>query len=172
MSEWADNPGIVTAITLLAIALITVLWKTASWYGSVNTKQTNFDKFMAEVGNDLKEIHDDIKRIFQAMPRPAAEGQSPVKLTDFGQTISEWASVADWAKDQAGSLVENARGKEEFEIFEDCGAHINHMFKHNLEFQKRVRAAAYQHATDVNNVKTVYQVELRDRILDLIEQQS
>jgi len=92
-------------------------------------------------------------------------GKSPVQLTGFGEKISKSVSARKWAVEHAPLLAPEVSGKEEFELFESCVAYVAEQFENDPEFQRTVRAGAYELATEPDQVKKVYEVERRDRLL-------
>ena len=146
---------------IAAVAIAGAVFAAGKWYGAVNNDRDSFKEFMTEVRDDIKEI------LSRLSPPPVA-GQSPVQLTDFGKEISEAVSAAEWARNEAAKLVDSAKGKEEFEIFEACMDHVSEAFAEDSEFEKSVKSGAYEIGTDSDSVLKVYQVELRDQILKLI----
>ena len=112
---------------------------------------------------DQKEVRDDIKRIFQDQ---TVEAKSPIELTNFGKKIADQIKAYDWSEKFAPGIVDKTIGKEEFEIFEICVDHISEKYNDDIDFQKVVRANAYQHGTNVENVLKVQQVSLRDCLLE------
>jgi len=120
-------------------------------------------------------ITEKLESIFRLLPRPAFEGQSPVRLTDFGREISKTASAAEWAKTQVQDqvdLVEKATGKQEFEIYDLCFGHVSAMFDDadDRTFSDIVRKGAYDCGTSTDVVPKVYQIELRDALTRTIEE--
>lgn len=127
--------------------------------------------------NDLRQGFNELRQGFNELlsrspSTPTIDGQSPVKLTGFGKKVSKAGSASEWARKEAENLVETVRDKEEFEIYEACVAHVSKMFAQDSEFNKSVRANAYQSGTISNSVLQVYHVELWDRILELISNQT
>ena len=129
--------------------------------------QNEFTEFRKEMKNEFKDVREDIKRILIRLS-PAASGESPLQLTDFGRTISKDASATEWAKEEAAGLVELSKGKEEFEIFEMCIDFVSQRYAENNDFKRFVKSTAYRFGTDSNVVLDVYQIELRDQILELL----
>ena len=177
MPEWAENPAL---LTIAVIAAAGAIWGMGQWVGTVNSDRKSFKAFIKkmpnnikalrkEVRDDVKELRKDIKNILLRLPQlPSVAGQSPVQLTDFGKLIRDTVSATEWARKEAPILVESVRDKEEFEIYEACINHVSEKFANDSEFSKAVKAGAYQVGTESSNVLPVYQVELRDRILELI----
>lgn len=56
-------------------------------------------------------------------------------------------------------------GKQEFEIFESCKEYVSGQFQEDSGFQRKIRKGAYEIDTDAEQVKRVYEVELKDTLL-------
>ena len=158
MPEWAaQTPWWVVAG--LTVTLLFALFRAARWTASTDNRLDTLEAL-------VKEIREDVKKIFNALPVQAVKGGSPVRLTEFGERISTAVSAKEWAADHAPGLVDEASGKPEFEVFEICVRHVAKQME-DSDFKRTVRAAAYEHATDPEQVRKVYEVELRDRLLEL-----
>ena len=96
------------------------------------------------------------------------QSQSPVVLTQFGEEISATVSARAWAERHAPNLVTEASGMPEFEVFEICVNYILQQFENDSEFGRTIRAGAYEHGTEPGQVRKVFEVELRDRLLELL----
>ena len=117
-------------------------------------------------GVSLKQVEEKITNIPERLLSPAVvETNSPIKLSDFGRKISANLSVDRWAANHALRLVDKASGKQEFEIFEMCVEYVADQFDSDLDLNKNSRKGAYEVGTDVEKVKRVYAVELRDALL-------
>ena len=144
-----------------ALVLIGIVLSVGMWVGAVNTDRKSFRDFMSKVNGK-------IDRILERLPvPPAVQSTSPVQLTEFGQKISTTVSAKAWAITHAPRLVAEATGKEEFDVFEICVAYVQQQSDDDPEFERGIRAGAYQHGTEPDQVKKVYEVELRDRLLEL-----
>ena len=95
------------------------------------------------------------------------QSHSPVRLTDFGRKISAAASAAKWAESHAPNLAREVPGKPEFEVFDLCVAYVEERFEDDEDFRRNVRATAYEYGAELEQVRKVYHVELRDRVLAL-----
>lgn len=114
----------------------------------------------------LKQVEERIANIPDRLLSPAVmKTNSPIKLSDFGRKISANLSVDRWAANHALRLVDKASGKQEFEIFEMCVKYVADQFDSDLNLNKNSRKGAYEVGTDVEKVKRVYAVELRDALL-------
>ena len=158
MPEWANNP---LTLTLVVIAIVSIVWAGGQWYGSVNSDRAAFKDFM-------KEMREKFDKIMDRLPRPTSSAHSPVQLTDFGKLIRDTQGVTEWASKEALSLVDASRGKEEFEIYEACIDRVSAEFAKDAEFTRTVKSVAYKMGTSSSNVLPVYQIELRDQILKLL----
>jgi len=143
----------------------------------VKAEQRSFGKSMKEVKTNqtafwqsMKQVEEKISNIPEHLPLPAVvEAQSPLQLSKFGKKISDNLSVDKWAADHALCLVDKASEKQEFEIFEMCMEYVGDQFDNDLNFNRNFRKGAYEVGTDVEQVKKVYAVELRDALLALLD---
>ncbi len=126
--------------------------------------RNNIDQVRTDVRNDMDQIRADIKMILFYQSSPVQSG-SPIQLNDFGRAISATGSAHEWAKIHAPNLEGDTAGKEEFEVFDLCVSYVQKHFTDDADFQRTVRATAYQHSTEPEKVLKVYQVELRDCLL-------
>ena len=65
-----------------------------------------------------------------------------------------------------------ARGKKEFEVFELCVEYVEQQIKGHEHLATSMRSGAYRHGTDFEQVRKVYEVELRDTLLRLMERSA
>ena len=160
MSEWGANPSWWAPASIVGgIALFGAGVKIALWAGKVNTK-------LGSLGEGLAEVRADIKKILERqVPPPAVQASSPVQLTSFGEKISAAASAREWAADHASRLTDEISGKQEFEVFEMCVAYVAEQIEKDESLQRNIRKVAYEIGTEAEQVRKVYEVELRDRIL-------
>lgn len=125
-----------------------------------------FRQDMIQFRGDLTEIREKLYSILERLPSPPglAPG-SPMRLTNFGKKVSDSLSIGEWAADHAELLKNDASGKPEFEVFEMCVEHVSGQFDEDLKFQRTIREGAYEQSMDVENVKKICEVELRDALL-------
>ncbi|MYA88053.1 MAG: hypothetical protein F4X97_06310 [Boseongicola sp. SB0662_bin_57] len=172
-----DDAGTTVALQLTIpwwgwVGIAATLIGVGIWVGAVQSNQTAFKDFMEEIRKDIKTLQADIKDLLKrSQPPPTVQASSPVTLTDFGRTISDALDATAWAKEHAHMLVEGAKDKEEFEVFEMCAEYVAKWFDdpENKEFSRKVREATYQHGTDLHNVLKVYHVVLRDEVFELMK---
>ena len=166
MPEWAANPSWwAPASIVVGIALIGGVVKAALWVGKVNTK---LESLGATVRDGFAEVRVDIKKILERQaPPPAVQAGSPVQLTSFGEKISAAVSAREWAADHASRLTDETSGKQEFEVFEMCVAYVAEQIEKDESLQRNIRKAAYELGTEAEQIRKVYEVELRDRLLSL-----
>ena len=141
------------------------VWKMSSWITSINLRL----KFLEEAA---KEFRVDIKKLFTGISPSPIASQSPVQLTEYGEKISRTVNVKQWAKREASNLIEEVRGKEEFEIYDLCIHYVSKQFTETPEFTKIVKSGAYQLGTDPETVLKVFNVVLRDAVIELSKSYS
>ena len=176
MAEWIDTPVIIIAV----LTLLGILWKAASWQGSVNADlsawKASTDRDRAEwkqqaerdrsVTQELmREIRDGIKNIFSRLGPAPVVGKSPLQLTDFGETIAAHVAPYEWAKSLAPTLIDRVEGKQPFQIDEFCDSYVSNELDEHME--TLVSSASYQHALSKDGVRSVLRVVLRDELLGM-----
>ncbi len=139
--------AIVTALGLLVTCGI-LIFKSGAWKGTV-------DAFM----KDTKEALDTLLR----RTDPALEGNSPVRLTEFGKEISRRIEAEEWAVKLAPGLLNETKGKEAFQIDEFCDVYVRHRLtsEQNMEIAK----VAFSMGTTRESVLAVLRVVLRDALI-------
>jgi len=186
-------PTVWDAAALLVAGAVCVL-AVGIWIGKVNTDRSSFKEFMSQFRQDLNqnrkdmnqfrqdmiqfrqdmnqfrsdltEIREKLYSILERLPLPPGLApSSPMRLTNFGKKVSASLSIGEWAADHAELLKNDASGKPEFEVFEMCVEHVSGQFDEDLKFQRTIREGAYEQSMDVENVKKICEVELRDALL-------
>ena len=145
--------------------------------GEVKTEQRSFGESLREVKTNqtafwqsMKQVEEKISNIPERLPsQTVVKAKSPIQLAKFGKKISENLSVDKWAADHAVRLIDRASEKQEFEIFEICVEYVEDQFDNDFNFNRNFRKGAYEVGTDIENVKKVYAVELRDALLTLLD---
>ena len=145
------------------IAFTTALVRTGQWIGAVNSDRKTFKIFMEKIEAKLDKIFE------RLLPPQTVKSASPVTLTEFGKAISQNLRAARWAADQAPQLMDEAQGKKEFEIFELCVEYVELQIESHEQLATSMRSGAYRHGIDFEQIRKVYEVELRDALLRLME---
>ena len=158
--DWS-NLLIYGGIVTVLLAVVTVVFKAGTWKGGM-------DDFRKMVGESIKTIQEDIKKILERLPRPEVAGESPLRLTDFGRTLSTDIGGHAWAQDRATKVVDNVRGKQPYEVQEYCFEYVGNESNYTDDFLQKMRSCAYNNGTDLKAVKRVLGVELRDALLKLL----
>jgi len=142
----------------LVLAAIGFAFKFGKWYGEVNTDRSNFKDFMNEVRTKLD-------RIFERLPPPPPLApDSPIRLTDLGQCISRETGAEEWADGESQTIFDKTEGKDQFEIQTIAFEHAL-SFAPSEELLARMRASAFDNGLELDGVRRVLGVVLRDRIL-------
>ena len=110
MAEWFNNP-------VFALGFVGALVTIGIWVGRVNSNRAQFKAFMREIGDELKEIRASIQGIFIRLGGPVT-GDSPLRLTDMGDAISESLAIKEFVSRIADEIKDQAEGKQDFEIQE------------------------------------------------------
>ena len=57
-----------------------------------------------------------------------------------------------------------------FEISEECEKYVEAKFEQDENLQIKIRKGAYEHGASIEEIQTVYQVELQDALLQSVGQ--
>ena len=166
MENWINTPGIV----LVALAVGGLIFKSGQWIQRVNSDRKSFQAFMDEVRRDIKEIRDDIKKIFGRFPATSVTGSSPLRLTDIGEAISRKLEAKSWARGTAPELVPALKHKRPCEIQDASYKYVKETFAPDDEQLVELQACADEIGIKLDGVLDVLAVELRDRLLALLQE--
>ena len=151
MPDWLTG----TVVAVVTVALITGLIKLARWTGGVDEKFKKLEDFMSE-------IRTDIKSIFQKFPPPIAAEQSPMRLTKYGEELSEKLHAQAWAVQIAPSLRDQIVGKKPFEIHNFCKEFVQDI---SVATHPGVFEQSYENGITDEDMKIVLEIVLRDVLL-------
>jgi hypothetical protein len=159
MEVGVSNPAV---IVISALAAIGAVFAVGKWVGAVNSDRTSLGEF-------IKEIREDIKKILGRLPPVPVTGASPRTLTDLGRSISIRINAPALAQKLAPELMETLKNKQPYEIQEACFDYVGENVltaEHLADF----KACAYENGIEIKGVLDVLAVELRDEILSKIQQ--
>lgn len=112
MPEWIT----LTAVVALTIAVVSAIARFSRWSGQVDSDRSSFKKFVDEMMGEMKEVRNDIKKIFQRLPpERLTASSSPVQLTDRGKQIAEESGMDKLAERLAPGLHAEVKDFEPFE---------------------------------------------------------
>ena len=165
MSEWYSNPmwWVPTGLAFCAL-----LWKAARWTMGVDKDSRRFDKFIDKIEGKLDHISEQISDLFRRLPSPVAEGKSPLQLNKLGQSVSDTLGAKQWAGEIAKGLKERVINKPPYDVQEFSFNYVRGEFKPTEEQESALRQCAYEHGIEKNIALDVLALELRDKLLELL----
>ena len=164
-------PGWLTPILIMAAVgvVLTVggfIWKAARWSGRVDADRENFkdnaEKDRSTMKEFMVEIRDDVKKIFQRLPPVPVAGQSPARLTEFGEQISQKIQGKAWAAKLAPSLVPEVAGMAEYQVEDFCRKYVHTRLK--AADKEKVLMGMYEFGIDREDILAVLKIILRDEL--------
>ncbi len=151
--------------------VIGTVFAIGAWVGAVNSDRKSFKEFMTAVNEKIDSLNKKIDEIINRLPpNRIAHRDSPIRLTSFGAEISNSLSAKVWAESQVPNLFEDIKEMQPFEISEKCEKHVEAKFEQDENLQIKIRKGAYEHGASIEEIQTVYQVELRDALLQSVGQ--
>ena len=138
-------------------------WETATWVGSVNSDRKHFREVADRVDANFAEL------LLRIPPVPVS-GESPLRLTDLGKTLSNKLNAKAWARQTAPAMVGRLKGKTAYEIQEHCFDHArSHQFEENPTLARAILDCAFEHGLRDSQVREVLGVELRDMVFGCMD---
>ncbi len=157
----------VVAVIAVVISVIVAAARFWRWQGRVDTKLEGIDALNETVAGMAKRFEDKFNDIFLRLPAPqTATADSPLRLTEFGRKISADLDMPQWLDMHQSRVLGITRGMEEFEVFEECVAYVRELEDSDDDFRRRMAATAYNFGTETDQIRRIYQIELRDRLLE------
>ena len=154
--QWVILSAIIATLSV-SIAIGVRIFRLGKWVGEVDKDRDSCNSFIGEVRVD-------IKKIFERLPSTAIASDSPIRLTDLGKKISKHINATDWAMSEAEKLFERSEGMDSFEIQNLSFEHAKN-YEPTDELLKNMREAAFDSGINLDGVKEVLGVELRDCLL-------
>lgn len=172
MGELPVNPWIIFVAVLTAAG---ILVKGGMWIGSVNTDRRNFGKsieddrkdFRTSISNLADEIRADIKKILSRLPPVPIAAGSPLRLTDFGKQIADQIKAEEWSEQlcASGELKKEVEGRSPYEIQEFSLELAQSKLEYTDTELALLQRCAFDNGIEVEAVKRVLGIVLRDRLL-------
>ena len=100
----------------------------------------------------------------QFRPRPVAS-DSPLHLTELGQSISTTVDAAQWAKEIAPSLKDQVNGMIPYDIQKFTSDYVYDEFQPTPEQEIKIKECAYNKGLNCRDILEVFAIELRDALL-------
>ena len=122
------------------------------------------DDRIDRIDGRIDRIDDNINKIFARLPPAAIASDSPIRLTDLGERISDDIGAKEWVRNESRSLLDKLKGKEAFEIQDFAFEHVKRI-EPAQEIHTEMKRSAFNHGMDLEIVQSVLGVELRDELL-------
>lgn len=167
--DWS-NPlvYIVPGIAFLG-ASITFVIRVERFMSKKNESIRFLEKAIEELKVDVKELRTDVKVLFRNNSGDSSvsvvERNSPLRLTEVGDSISEALDVKTWATGTAQDVVPKLKWSHPYDIQVFCMDYVDHTSNFDTEFMNRIKSYAYEEGLSMSQIRDVLAIELRDAIL-------
>ncbi len=162
MEDWSTGE-IMAAVSLMVVTLgliivvLKVVWNISGWTTEVDRDRKDFTGF-------IQRVEPKIEKIFGYFSTRVFIGNSPLGLTEFGKSISDHVDGKRWAEEHAPSLAESIQGKTHYDIQAFCFEYME-TFEPSHDQNMKWLDCAFEQGIDIEVVRKVLAVELRDMIL-------
>ena len=167
--DWT-NPTLYIAIMVILGTIsgaIVGIIKIGKWIQRKDSLESNFDQFIEKMEGYMGEIRKDIGTILNKLDSSTVTKESPLRLSELGETISEVLGANMWAKKTAAAISSRIKGKHPYEIQEFCRDYLRREFKPSEDFLQKMKDCAYNNAISIEEVQDVLVIELRDALLEM-----
>ena len=100
MPELGFNPIWIVVALSVGGALLAL----GRWMGAVNSDRKSFKKFMKRIGNDIRELRQDIKSLLRWQDSTTIARNSPWRLSETGPRVSADLDLPGMAKTTAARI--------------------------------------------------------------------
>ncbi len=164
--DWG-NPG----WWILAAALLSLLFGLGHTLVGLGKKLQTVSVLEKSVGNiekAIQAIQKDIQAIWRRLPESTMSSDSPLRLTDLGNSISGDLGAPDWANETAKKVIAQITDKTPYGIQQFS---FDYVRSEETDFPEeliaKMKDSAFRHGTQMKQVKNVLAIELRDVLLRL-----
>ena len=145
------------------VAVLILLAKVFRWVGKTDALNDTFSGFITE-------IRADIKTILSGMTPQTVMAGSPLRLSPLGERIFNILSVDAWAHNISSALLisddtgDKIKKMSAYLLHEYCMAYCM-SFEFRDDLSQQMFSAAFDSGINIEEVKKVYAVALRDALL-------
>lgn len=167
--------GTIAAIVLAMVAILSylrLLRKDAKvfyeWKGEITQFKSSVVSFMEQTKDDIQDLTTKVGIILGRthVSTQAVKGESPLGLTEYGETISNEIEGKLWADELTQELFIEADGKEPYEIQELAYSFVFNSLNPTIDQEDTISKVAFQHGIPRETVLEVLAIELRNSLLD------
>lgn len=170
--DWTELVKSPLFVIAAVSGLAALIFKAGVWKSKVDSGMSEAEKsmsgFRSEMRDFMKEIRSDIKKIFNRLSPTTGSG-SPISLTKLGEKVSKEIDAPGWAQSMAPKFLDEVKGQSPYFIQEFCMDFCTTEYKPSDSLKHRLEQCAFDNGIDVDSVLRVLGVELRDRLLALIQ---
>lgn len=121
---------------------------------------------ISKIGERIDRVNERIDRHIENHPRQATTGASPLRLTEFGEKLSEYMDAPNWAQEIAVRVPSSVKGDSNYRVQQYCFDYVRQRkYDPSPDFIRKMEDCAFNHATTVEEVERALAVVLRDEIL-------
>ena len=167
-TNWWTAIGVIVAGLGVIVAGLALRANTRKTVGDDGKWRGRVDTLLEQIGKDLTELR---QIVFARFGVPVVVPKSPLKLTEFGKTISGEVDAPGWVERVAPDVEDRIAEKDPYEIQEFCFGYAAESERYREEERRAIRRTAFRRGLEVSEIERVLAIELRDRILKMTDQE-
>ena len=155
-------PWLVPSV-VAGIAAIGLLIKVSRWSGHVDGDLARLSDVLEGVRDDVRSIRSELSGLVRRFPPTPVAGDSPLRLTDFGEKIAQCLAADAWATERAAVAASEVTGLQPFEVDAWCQKYVAD--DRDERMRREIARCAYEFGIEHDGVRQVLRVVLRDALL-------
>ncbi|MDE2826981.1 MAG: hypothetical protein OXL40_06685 [Bacteroidota bacterium] len=172
--------GVIAAVASVVAAITAVIvvfrnkhkddLQLAEWKGSVQKDLSAINKFMARVDEKFENINQTFFKVFARLSGNVASDNSPRQLNDLGKEIAKLINADTWSKQLSYVVYPKLTSKESYDIQEFSLMYVWNDNNYTDQERQLLRRVAFEKGISENEVQEVLGLELRDKLLEMINE--
>ena len=170
MEEWLQDPKL---LWMIGLTLFGAVVAGVRWWFNHSHKHMRLEEGFSAVKADIKEMKADIKVLLRRHPEIADAG-SPLHLNELGKKVSSYVNARGLAEQEAPNVMARLPNRNPYDIQAFCRRHFaeHGEFKPSADQLDTFKRCAYDHGIQLEQVRHVCALELRDELQRLIESED
>ena len=150
----------------LAVLVTYLMWRSGTqaqakkegiWEGEVKSFLKTFDKRLSDLEKQVAHL---VRFLAGVFGREVIRAESPLRLTDFGESISEEIAAREWVNKVSESLIDKIEGKDAYEIQVFCFEYAGDIDNYSDDEQREIRDSAHKRGIKASDIRRVKQSNL------------
>ena len=163
----------------LAVAVVGAVFFIGRWMGDVTAFKgaaqetfTSIKNTLSSLDMTLTNLDGDLRAIMRGLPSLTVERGSTLRLTELGRQVSRSVAASALIERVAVDILDDVLEMEPYDIQAFCFDCIRNKLALSVDERNQLKACAFEHGVDLQQVLDVLALELRDMLLEPQQQET